>query len=62
MVKKPKVLKAAKAEVGEPYRKKAQEEAAKVPFQGKLLTLRTEEKADISWKSLIYWPPRGVMG
>ena len=61
-VEKPKILKAAKAKVGRIFRRKAEEEAAKVPFQGQLLTLMAEEKADISWQSLIYRVPRGVMG
>ena len=47
-VEKPKILKAAKAKVGQIFRRKAEEEAAKVPFQGQLLTLMAEEKADIS--------------
>ena len=55
-------MKAAKAKVGRIFRRKAEEEAAKVPFQGQLLTLMAEEKADISWQSLIYRVPRGVMG
>ena len=55
-------MKAAKAKVGHIFRRKAEEEAAKVPFQGQLLTLMAEEKADISWQSLIYRVPRGAMG
>ena len=61
-VEKPKILKAAKAKVAQLFRRKAEEEAAKVPFQGELLSLMAEEKADISWQSLIYRVPRGVMG
>ena len=60
-VEKPKILKAAKAKVRQLFRRKAEEEAAKVPFQGQLLSLMAEEKADISWQSLIYRVPRGVM-
>ena len=52
---------AAKAKVSTIYKKKAQEEAGKVAFQGELLSLMAEEKTDISWQSLIYRVPRGVM-
>ena len=57
----PKILKAAKAKVGQLVRRTAEEEATKVPFQWELLSLLAEEKADITWQSLIYRVPRGVM-
>ena len=40
---------------------RADKQAADAPFQGELLTLLGEEEADITWKSLIYAVPRGVM-
>ena len=61
-VEKLKILKCAKAKVGEMYQKRAQEAAGKVPFQGELMSLMNEEKMDITWQSLIYQVPRGVMG
>ena len=60
-VEKPKILKSAKAKVGQLYKKKAQEAASKVPFQGEM-SLMAEEEMDIAWKSLIYQVPRGAMG
>ena len=44
------------------FRRKAEVEAAMVPFQGQLLTLVAKEEANISNISLIYQVPRGVMG
>ena len=61
-MEKPKILKAAKAKVSQIFERKAREAASKVPFQGELLSLMAEESTNMSWKSLIYKVPRGVMG
>ena len=61
-MEKAKILAAAKAKVTNIYKKKAEEAASKVSFQGELLTLMAEEKTDISWQALIYRVPRGIMG
>ena len=60
-VEKPKILVAAKKKVSEIYKRRSAEAAAQLGFQGQLLTLLEEEDQDISWKSLIYRVPRGVM-
>ena len=36
-------------------------EAEKIPFQGAMISLMAEEKEDISWQSVIYRVPRGMM-
>ena len=60
-VEKPKILVEAKKKVSEIYRRRSAEAAARLGFQGQMLTLLEEEDQDISWKSLIYRVPRGVM-
>ena len=57
----PKLKKAAKKIVLEEVTAAANTKAAEAPFQGELLTLLREEESDITWKSLIYPVPRGVM-
>ena len=47
--------------MSEQFITRADKQAADAPFQGELLTLLGEEEADITWKSLIYAVPRGVM-
>ena len=49
-VERPKILKAAKAKVVDIYKKKAQEAASKVPFQGELLSLMAQEETDMAWR------------
>ena len=49
----------AKQKVSKIFHKKSTEAAAKLGFQGQMLTLPAEEEQDISWKSAIYWIPRG---
>ena len=60
-VEKSKILKVAKEKVGRLYRKEAEKEAERIPFQGEMLTLLAQEKQDISWQSVIFRVPRGVM-
>ena len=57
----PKLKKAANQIVGNQYVASANRRAAEIPFQGELLTLLGQEETDISWKSIIYSVPRGVM-
>ena len=58
-VEMPKVKKVASLKVAQVYREKAEEDAAKIPFQGAMLSLLAEEKEDISWQALIHQVPRG---
>ena len=60
-VEMPKIKKVAKLMVAQTYREKAEEDAAKIPFQGAMLSLLAQEKEDISWQALIYRVPRGVL-
>ena len=60
-IERPKLKKAANKIVSEQFITRADKQAADAPFQGELLTLLGEEEADITWKSLIYAVPRGVM-
>ena len=57
----PKLKKAVTQIVASQYKDKANKKAADIPFQGELLTLLGQEQSDITWKSLIYSVPRGVM-
>ena len=50
-----------KKKVTDIFRKKAEETANKLGFQGQMLTLLAQEEEDIAWKSSIYRVPRGVM-
>ena len=61
-VEKPNILKTAKQKVALLYRKRAEIEAEKIPFQGAMLSFLAEEKEDISWQALIHKVPRGVLG
>ena len=60
-VEKPKIMKVAKKKVAAMFQVKSTEAAAKLGFQGQMLTLPAEEEQDIFWKSSIHWVPRGVM-
>ena len=64
-VEKKKIMKAAKEKVSCIFRreveKEAEKEAEKTPFQGEMLTLLAQEKEDVSWQSVIFRVPRGVM-
>ena len=60
-VEKPKILKVAKKKVASMFQVKSTQTAAKLGFQGQMLTLLAEEEQDISWRSSIYRVPRGVM-
>ena len=57
----PKLKKAANQIVAQRYVEIANKTAAETPFQGELLALLGQEDSDISWKSVIYSVPRGVM-
>ena len=57
----PKIKKAAKDKVAKSVKQKAVEAAKAVPCQGQLLTLLNEEEQDITWKSLIFKIPRGLL-
>ena len=54
-------MKAAKEKVDRIFREKAEKEADRIPFQGDMISLMAKEKQDISWQSVIYRVPRGVM-
>ena len=56
-----KLKKAATQVIANKYVEIANRKAAETPFQGELLSLLGQEDNDISWKSLIYSVPRGVM-
>ena len=57
----PKLKKVANQIVAKQYLEKHNKKAEETPFQGEMVTLLAQEEADISWKSLIYAVPRGVM-
>ena len=54
-------MKATKDKVNQIFRDKAEHEAERLPFQGSMISLMAQEKEDISWQSVIYRVPRGVM-
>ena len=54
-------MKAAKEKVDRIFREKAEKEADRIPFQGAMISLKAKEKQDISWQSVLYRVPRGVM-
>ena len=57
----PKLKKAACKLIQQQFTEKSVNKAKQTPFQGELLVLLTEEESDISWKSLIFSVPKGVM-
>ena len=50
-----------KKKVSEIFKKKSEEKASTMGFQGQMLSLLAQEEEDIAWKSSIYRVPRGVM-
>ena len=60
-VQKAKMMTIAKKKVTEIYKKKSEEKASQLGFQGQMLSLLAQEEEDIAWKSCIYRVPRGVM-
>ena len=51
----------AKKKVTNIFKKKSEEAASRLGFQGQMLNLLAQEEEDIGWKACIYRVPRGVM-
>ena len=60
-VELPNIKNVAKQKVAKVYWEKAKEDAAKIPFQGAMLSLLAQEKDDISWQVLKHKVPSGTM-
>ena len=50
----PKIKKVASQKVSQVFRKRAEEEATRIPFQGDMLSLLAQEREDISWQAVIH--------
>ena len=50
----PKIKKVASQKVSQVFRKRAEEEATRIPFQGAMLSLLAQEREDISWRAVIH--------
>ena len=57
----PKIKKVASQKVSQVFRKRAEEEATRIPFQGDMLSLLAQEREDISWQAAIHQVPRVVL-
>ena len=60
-VEKAKIMSIAKKKVTNIFKKKSEEAASRLGFQGQMLNLLAQEEEDIGWKACIYRVPRGVM-
>ena len=49
-----KIKQVASQKVSQVFRKRAEEEATRIPFQGAMLSLLAQEREDISWRAVIH--------